>query len=298
MNALAIRTNGLYKTYRTGFLHKKFLALNNLNLEVKQGEILGYLGPNGAGKTTTFKIILDLIRPEKGEVYIWGKRAYGSSYRQEIGFLPDNPYFYDYLTPLESLDFYGKLFNFKKSERIERSRELLLWVGLDNFKDRQLRKFSRGMLQRLGVAQALINNPKILILDEPMLGLDPMGRRELRDIIIKCKENGKTVIFSTHILSDVEMICDRAAIIFNGTVHDVVSVEKTLETEIQFYEVIYANTTGKHELIRFKEYKDAMEGVENINKQGLKMISFNPHRMNLEDIFIKQAEGRINRWGK
>lgn len=315
MSVPAIQIKGLCKTFRSGLRLKKFIALDNLDLEVLEGEILGYLGPNGAGKTTTFKLILDFIRPDSGDIYFWGNPARGAAGRREIGFLPENPYFYAYLTPLEALDFYGRLFSMKRSKRVRRSRELLKLVGLEHAVDLRLRKFSRGMLQRLGIAQALINDPRILILDEPMSGLDPMGRREMRDIILKCKDTGKTVIFSSHILSDVEMICDRAALLFNGHLQDVVRVDEVLEHEVQFYEVIYTGLTeeqsqtiealgslssrsGGHHLLRVRDNEGAITVMEEIKKRGGKILAFTPHRESIEDIFVKKAEGRLNRWGR
>ena len=290
MSVPAIQLKGLCKTFRSGLRLKKFIALDDLDLEVREGEILGYLGPNGAGKTTTFKLILDFIRPDSGDIYFWGKPARGAAGRMEIGFLPENPYFYAYLTPLEALDFYGRLFSMKRSKRVRRSSELLKLVGL-------------------------INDPRILILDEPMSGLDPMGRREMRDIILKCRGTGKTVIFSSHILSDVEMICDRAALLFNGHLQDVVRVDEVLEHEVLFYEVIYTGLTdekshtieelgfassqsGDHHLLRVRDNEEAIAAMEDIKRQGGKVIAFNPHRESIEDIFVKKAEGRLNKWGR
>ena len=315
MSIPAIQIKGLCKTFRSGLRLKKFVALNNIDLEVRESEILGYIGPNGAGKTTTFKLILDFIRPDSGNIYFWGKPARGVSGRMEIGFLPENPYFYAYLTPLEALDFYGQLFSINRSKRISRSHELLKLVGLEHALNLRLRKFSRGMLQRLGIAQALINDPRILILDEPMSGLDPMGRSEMRDIIFKCRDAGKSVIFSSHILSDVEMICDRTALLFNGHLQDVVQVDEVLDRDVLFYEVIYAGLTskeshtidklgfdssqsGNHHLLRVHNNEEAIAVMENIKKQGGKVIAFNPHRESIEDIFLKKAEGGPNRCGR
>ena len=315
MNVPAIQLKALCKTFHSEFRLKKFIALDNLDLKVQEGEILGYLGPNGAGKTTTFKLILDFIRPDSGDIYFWGKPARGTVNRMEIGFLPENPYFYSYLTPLEALDFYGRLFGMKRSKLVHRSRELLKLVGLEHAVDIRLRKFSRGMLQRLGIAQSLINDPRILILDEPMSGLDPMGRREMRDIILKCRDAGKTVIFSSHILSDVEMICDRAALLFNGHLQDVVQVDEVLEREVQFYEVIYtglpdeeshiieelgfaSSQSGGHHLLQVRNNEEALSAMEDIKGRGGRVIAFNPHRESIEDIFVKKAERGVNRWGR
>ena len=215
-SALAVKIVGLTKVFKSGIRQRRTIALNSLTLEVKEGEILGYLGPNGAGKTTTFKILLGLIRPTEGEAWLLGRNIRDVISREGVGFLPEQPYFYDYLTAREFLDFYGQLYNLSKKERRRRVTELLELVGLQNVASTHLRKFSRGMLQRIGVAQALINEPQLIFLDEPMVSLDPIGRKQMRDIILRLKSEGKTVIYSSHILSDVEAICDRVAILSRG----------------------------------------------------------------------------------
>ncbi len=302
----AITIRNLTKTFRTGFGFKRFTAVNHLDLDVKSGGILGFLGPNGAGKTTTFKMMLDLIHPDKGDISFFGKPANRAKARSQIGFLPENPYFYSYLTAEESLHFYGRLFDLSKRRRAQRVNELLTIVGLGHARNRQLRKFSRGMLQRLGIAQALINDPRLLILDEPMSGLDPMGRKEMRDIIIGCRDQGKTVIFSSHILSDVEMICDEVAIILNGELQEIVRVGIILDQEIDTWEVTCTNLSPqvtsalekeKHEivqsgeriLIKIKDESTARGVMAAIEKQGGRVVSFGPRRDSLEDIFVKRA---------
>lgn len=227
---VAVKIKGLSKTFKTGW-GKKYKVLSDLSLDINENEIFGYLGANGAGKTTTFKMILGLIHADKGEVSFWGKPASDFKNRSLLGYLPENPYFYSYLTAGESLDFYASLFDIDAKTKKERIKELLLLVGLEHAKDLQLRKFSRGMLQRVGIAQALINDPKLLILDEPMSGLDPMGRKNMRDIILKCREQGKTIIFSSHIISDVETVCDRASIIAKGELKEVIDIENIMASD-------------------------------------------------------------------
>lgn len=306
MNEAAISTKKLCKTFRTGLLLKRFVALDNLDLEVKQGEILGYLGPNGSGKTTTFKLLLGLMRPDSGSVTFFGNNNSQQDFRGDIGFLPENPYFYAYLTAAESLNFHGRLYGMKKEERRQRIDMLLTQVGLDHARDRQLRKFSRGMLQRIGIAQALVNDPKLLILDEPMSGLDPMGRKQMRDIILTCRDQGKTVIFSSHILSDVEMMCDRAAIILQGKLQEVVSVHEILEREIKYWEITCANLpqnvaadiagqclssikSGGQWLLKIQDEPQAVQIIKHIEEAGGRLVSFGPQRESLEDVFIRQA---------
>lgn len=225
---MVIETEGLSKEFRVGFAMKRVLALDDLNLKVEEGEIFGYIGPNGAGKTTTLKIMMGLIYPTSGNVQIFGRDIKNINIKMDIGFLPEAPYFYDYLTTGEFLDFYGQLFGLGKKERRRRIEELLDMVDLRWVKDTQLRKFSRGMLQRIGIAQALINDPRLVILDEPMSGLDPVGRTKIRDVILRLKDEGKTVFFSSHILSDVEMICDRVGILVNGRLKEVGKLEELL----------------------------------------------------------------------
>lgn len=311
MPELAIKISGLRKTYRTGFWFKRFVALDNLDLDVKEGEILGFLGPNGAGKTTTFKLMLGLAFPDKGSISFWGEPSNGYKSRSNIGFLPENPYFYSHLTAAESLDFYARLFDLTDEQRKKRVNELLVSVGLEHARSRQLRKFSRGMLQRIGIAQALINDPKLLILDEPMSGLDPMGRKEMRDIILGCRNQGKTVIFSSHILSDVEMICDQVAIILNGKLQEIVRVDEILDREIEAWEITYAGLSsessalieskgvqtirsGDRVFVKTDDEPKAREILKEIERHGGKLISFGPRRDSLEDIFVKKATERTS----
>lgn len=302
MSEPAISINNVSKTYRTGFWGKAFVALDHLTLEVKQGEILGYLGPNGAGKTTTFKVLLDLIRPNKGFITFFGQPADRRS-RERIGFLPENPYFYMYLTAEESLHFHGRLKGMTISARKKRIPELLKLVGLEHAIDRPLKKFSRGMLQRIGIAQTLVNDPDILILDEPMSGLDPNGRKQMRDIILGCRNQGKTVIFSSHILSDVEIMCDRAAMIRQGKLQGIVPVGEMLDSKIAHWEIVctslpaidrftqyITHQTKNQILLKIDSENEAKKLMVDIEQSGGRVISFGPQRTSLEDFFINQPE--------
>jgi ABC-2 type transport system ATP-binding protein len=225
-----IRIEGLRKEFTTGFMRKKSVAVEKLDLAVTEGEIFGFLGPNGAGKTTTIKMLLGLIYPTAGNAWMLGESIAHVQMRKNIGFLPEQPYFYDYLTAREFLSFYGGLFDMKQATLNLKIPALLSLVGLEGRDHVQLRKFSKGMLQRVGIAQAIINDPKLVILDEPMSGLDPLGRKEVRDIILHLKGEGKTIFFSSHILPDVEMICDRIAIIGKGRLLKTGSVEELISS--------------------------------------------------------------------
>ncbi|HXV61087.1 MAG TPA: ABC transporter ATP-binding protein [Vicinamibacteria bacterium] len=214
---LVVETKGLTKDYDVGsLLTKRRRALDHLDLTVEEGEIFGLIGPNGAGKTTTLKLLMGLVFPTEGEVTILGRAIDDPSMKAEIGYLPEHPYFYDYLTGRELLDYFGRLFGIPSEQRKRRIEELLDRVGIAEAADLALRKYSKGMTQRLGIAQALINRPKLVFLDEPMSGLDPMGRREMSGIIRELRESGATVFFCSHVLPDVEQLCDRIAILNRG----------------------------------------------------------------------------------
>ena len=223
---------GLAKTFSIGFFRKKVEAVKGLDFSVQEGEIFGLLGPNGAGKTTTLKVLMGLIRPSRGRVSIFGVDGARPDARSKVGFLPENPYFHEYLNPRELLDFYGRLYGMKKSRIAERREELLVKVGLEDAAKRPLRKFSKGMLQRIGLAQAMLPDPELLILDEPMSGLDPLGRKFVADLLADLNARGKTIVFSSHILSDVERLCRRVVIlnkgvkVAEGTLEELVGAER------------------------------------------------------------------------
>src|SRR6266545_4821768 len=235
-----IEIDNLTKDYEVGFWRKrKVRALDGLSLAINQGEIFGFLGPNGAGKTTTLKLLMRLIYPTAGSARILGHSASDVSTRARIGYLPENPYFYDYLSGRELLEYTAALFGIPAAQARVRSEELLGLVGLDSDRgNRQLRKYSKGMLQRIGIAQALVNDPEVVFMDEPMSGLDPIGRREVRDLLLSLREEGKTVFFSSHILSDVEALCDRAAILSRGRLVRCGTVREVTDINDPFVEIV------------------------------------------------------------
>jgi len=231
MRDIALKTLNLTKEFKRGIGSKPILSLQRLNLEVMRGEIFGYLGPNGAGKTTTFKILMGFIKPTEGRAWIFGRDIKDHRSRERVGFLPEQPYFHDHLRAEEFLKMHARLAGLSRREARERAAELLRLVGLERFRETRIGKFSRGMLQRIGIAQALVNDPDLLLLDEPMSGLDPIGRKQMRELILRLKSQGKTVIYSSHILSDVEAICDRVAILVGGKLIGQGKVEEVLGRE-------------------------------------------------------------------
>ncbi len=216
MTESVIEVQGLVKDHFSNFLRKQFRALDGLNLRVEKGEAYGLLGPNGAGKTTTQKLLLGLLKPSAGTVKVLGLDPGDKKALERIGFLPENPYFYAYLSAYEFLDFFGQLFDLNSKERKDKIKELLELVSLSEAGSRPIRKFSKGMMQRLGVAQALINDPELVFFDEPNSGLDPIGRRDIRRIMLMLKEQGKTIFFNSHMLADVREICDRVGVLHRG----------------------------------------------------------------------------------
>jgi ABC-2 type transport system ATP-binding protein len=285
-------------------------VLRDLSLCVDQGQVFGFLGPNGAGKTTTLKILLGLIRQTSGRVEVFGSPAGAVEAHRRIGFLPESPYFYDYLTAEEFLRFYGRLAGMDGAKLSQRVTSLLDAHGLKEARDWQLRKFSKGMLQRLGLAQALIHDPELLIFDEPMSGLDPLGRKEVRDLILQLREQGKTVFFSTHIIPDVETICDRVAVIVKGEVVAAGRVDELLANErTRSIEVVCEGLERKnldpiqglvsrvvdrgHQcLIVLPEPERLDEAIMAIRSGGGRLISVTPQKGSLEDLFLRQAQPR------
>ncbi|MDI6849444.1 MAG: ABC transporter ATP-binding protein [Candidatus Saccharicenans sp.] len=301
-----LELENVHKAYKLGFILKKKPVLKGVSFHVNEGEIFGYLGPNGAGKTTTIKCILNLIFPDSGRITIFGEDSLKPRARQNIGFLPENPYFYDYLTGREFLAFYADLLGIHGQLREEKIKYFLKLVGMERAADLQLRKYSRGMLQRIGLAQALLNDPALVILDEPMGGLDPIGRKEFRDIIVNLKKEGKTVFLSSHILQDIEMICDRVAIILAGEIinqgylGDLIS-EKVLFTEVIIGGVPAAefshlgesvSTSGDRVLLKVFE-EEKIDRVINLVQQNRgKIISLLPRTETLEDIFVNMVKNQ------
>ncbi|HEK85900.1 MAG: ABC transporter ATP-binding protein [Candidatus Saccharicenans sp.] len=304
--AKVLELEQVYKAYRFGFIPKKKQILKGVSFYVNEGEIFGYLGPNGAGKTTTIKCILNLIFPDAGRITIFGEDSLKPKARQRVGFLPENPYFYDYLTGREFLTFYADLLGLHGQSKIEKIAYLLRLVGMERAADLQLRKYSRGMLQRIGLAQALLNDPALVILDEPMGGLDPIGRKEFRDIIVNLKKEGKTVFLSSHILQDIEMICDRVAIILAGEIinqgylGDLIS-EKVLYTEVTIAGLPAAefnhlgesvSTSGNRVLLKVYEESKIDQVISLVQQKKGKIISLMPRTETLEDIFVNMVKNQ------
>jgi ABC-2 type transport system ATP-binding protein len=302
--AEALKITDLHKSFKTGFLLKKKKILKGINLEVEQGEIFGYLGPNGAGKTTTIKCLLGLIFPEKGEIHILGQPYLSLSAKEQIGFLPENPYFYDYLTATEFLEYYSQLYQINKSLKEDRIQTLIRLVGLEKSAHLQLRKFSRGMVQRIGLAQALLNEPLIVFLDEPLGGLDPVGRKEIRDIITRLRDEGKTVFLSSHILQDIEMICDRVAIIVNGEIINSGTLQDLISEKIHFTEVILSGLketqlrelgdsivlSGDRIFLKITDERKLEDVLKLVHSQKGKIHSLIPRTETLEDLFVEMVK--------
>jgi len=237
----AIEIRGLEKSYRTGFFRQtQKQALKPLTLTVEEGEVFGYLGPNGAGKTTTLKLLLGLVFPSGGTARILDHKLNAIAVKRLIGYLPEQPYFYDHLTPMELLDYYARLSGVEARGRKRKVEAALSRVGMSEAARTQLRKFSKGMLQRVGIAQAIVHDPQLVLLDEPMSGLDPVGRREVRDLVQQLNEEGKTIFFSTHILSDAETLCDRVAVLHRGELRGVGVVNDLLREVSGQVEVVWS----------------------------------------------------------
>jgi ABC-2 type transport system ATP-binding protein len=308
----AIRTDALTKHYTVGFWRPRpYLALDDLTLQVGVGEVFGFLGPNGAGKTTTLKLLMQLIYPTSGRAEILGKPVGDLDVKRRIGYLPENPYFYDYLTAEELLEYFAALFGFDGAERHRRASALLDEVGIGAERRLQLRKFSKGMLQRVGIAQALINDPEVVFLDEPMSGLDPLGRREIREMILRLRDRGCTVFFSSHVLSDAETLCNRVAILARGKLVAAGRLSEMLAFQVRGWELVVSGLT-EPVLARARErghVKGAVavgEGryalelplspppeqtLAELVTHGAALVSLTPVRETLEDFFVEQVSG-------
>ena len=301
----AIEILGLEKTYSVGFWRKKpRYGLRPLNLAIEEGEVFGFLGPNGAGKTTTLKLLMGLIFPTAGTARILGMELDDPKMKAQIGFLPEQPYFYDYLTARELLEYYGQLSGVDPKQRSRKVDEVLQRVGLPDVGGVQLRKFSKGMLQRVGIAQAILHDPKVLFFDEPMSGLDPMGRREVRDLMEQLKHEGKTIFFSTHILSDAEALCDRVAIIHQGELRGVGAVVDLTSSVHGRVELVWHGTavpaslralgaechiTGNTVRAVLSEANQDT-ALEALRRERLRLISVTPVRTSLEDYFMQKLQ--------
>ena len=299
----AIETFGLEKTYTVGFWRKRpRCALRPLNLAIEEGEVFGYLGPNGAGKTTTLKLLMGLIFPTAGSARILGLPINHPRVKAQIGFLPEQPYFYDYLTARELLEYYAQLSGVEARERSRRVAAVLGRVGLADVGGVQLRKFSKGMLQRVGIAQAILHDPRVIFLDEPMSGLDPVGRREVRDLMEGLKQEGKTVFFSTHILSDAEALCDRVAILHQGELRSIGVIADLTSSVRGKVEVMWqggvvpsgirslgveCHLTG--EMARTIIAEDQLDAaIDALRRANLKLVAVTPVRATLEDYFVQK----------
>ena len=298
-----VRIHKVVKDFRPGFGLRRKRVLHGVTFDVHEGEIFGFVGPNGAGKTTTLKVLMGLIRPTEGTASILDRDVGESEFRDQIGFLPENPYFYPFLTAREILEFYARLSGVDSSRRAARVAELLEVVNLSHAADARLRTFSKGMLQRVGVAQALVNDPKIVFLDEPMSGLDPIGRKEIRDVILSLRSAGKTVFMNTHILSDVEMICDRVAIIVKGAIRHQGSIDEILPDSTHSTDVVVAHLPaelaarleeglgiemrGLGERVEMRvAAKQVAEILAASLDSGAQIVSVTPHRHSLEEVFL------------
>lgn len=301
-----LRVNNLVKDFKTGFLGNKTRVLKNVSFTVNEGEIFGFVGPNGAGKTTTFKSILGFVTPTEGEIEMSGRNLGNVELKRKIGYLPENPYFYDYLTGEELLFYMGELHGLKRKVLSERVEELLEKVRMSHAKGVQMRKYSKGMLQRIGIAQALVNNPEFIILDEPMSGLDPIGRREIKDLILEEKRKGKTILLSSHMLSDVEALCDRVGIIMDGTVIKIGNIGELLKEIDTDYEMLLEgpgqeiresvkelsveleNRAG-YTVIKFDE-ENKRKVIQAIARTSAEIVSLHPLRKSLEGLFVEEAK--------
>ena len=306
----AIETEKLGKEHRTGFWRKRVCALSQLDLTVAEGEVFGYLGPNGAGKTTTLKLLMGLLQPTSGDARLLGRPLGDVRAKQQIGFLPEQPSFYDYLTGRELLDFFGQLVGLDRSLRRERVERLARQLRIESALELQLRKYSKGMLQRIGLAQALLNDPRLVLLDEPMSGLDPLGRREVRDLLLRLKAEGRTVFFSSHIIPDVEVVCDRVGILVGGRLVAQGPLDEILGARIASIEVTASQvptevtgeldhllvtqpvSRGERLLLTVRDEGALAELVARLVEAKAAIHAILPHRESLEEYFLRHVEPR------
>jgi ABC-2 type transport system ATP-binding protein len=306
--APAIRIEALTKDYAVGFWRRRpYRALDRLTLDIEQGEVFGFLGPNGAGKTTTLKLLMQLIFPTSGRADILGRPAGDLAVRRRIGYLPENPSFYDYLTAEELLQYFGQLFGLSAVDRRTRVAALLDRVGIGAERRLQLRKFSKGMIQRVGIAQALLNDPEVVFLDEPMSGLDPLGRRDVRALILELRDQGRTVFFSSHILSDAEALCSQVAIVAKGRLAAAGRLTDLQEFAVLGWELVMAGVpaaaldrvrgrarrvlsiAGDRYVIDLPPDGRPEEMLRELAAAGASLVSLNPLRETLEDVFVRRV---------
>jgi ABC-2 type transport system ATP-binding protein len=299
-----LHVSDLRKTFTRGLLRRRVEALRGVTLAVERGEIFGLLGPNGAGKTTTLKILMGLLFATSGRAELLGAPAGDRAAKARVGYLPENPYFYDYLTARELLDMVGRLHGLPGATRRRRAEQLVERVGLGHAADRPLRSFSKGMLQRAGLAQALMGEPELVVLDEPMSGLDPVGRKEVRDLMVELRDRGTTVFFCTHILADASALCDRVAILVRGTVRDVGSLAQLLDPRLLGVDVVWQAPPAAVEALRRVpgQHREAAEGhvlrvpdldaadafVRALLAAGGRLLQLTPHRQSLEALLMSE----------
>jgi ABC-2 type transport system ATP-binding protein len=284
---VVIETRNLTKIYRDFWGIQKVRALKALYLEIHRGEVFGLLGPNGSGKSTTIKLLLGLLFPTSGEALVFGRDATEVTKNERIGYLPEESYLYRFLNAVETLDFYGRLFNMSTAERKKRSAELIEMVGLTGSQRRPLKEYSKGMTRRIGLAQALINDPELVLLDEPTTGLDPIGTKQMKNLILRLKEEGKTVILCSHLLADVQDVCDRIAILYQGELKELGRVDSLLKVR----DVTQIRSTGLNE-----EAKQEIRGV--IEKHGGELLAMENPTTTLEELFLNIVEESKARPGK
>jgi len=305
----AVHIEDLTKDYAVGFWRRRtYRALDGLSLSIEPGEVFGFLGPNGAGKTTTLKLLMQLIFPTSGRAEILGRPVGHVATRRRIGFLPENPSFYDYLTAEELLTYFAQLLEVPAADRGRRVAGLLDRVGIGRERRLQLRKFSKGMIQRVGIAQALLNQPEVIVLDEPMSGLDPLGRRDVRSLILELRDQGRTVFFSSHILADAEALCSRVAIVAGGRLAAVGRLNELTEFEVRGWELVVANL-GPAALKRLRPLTTRITEIgagrytlelpltqaperviPDVASAGATVISMNPLRETLEEFFVHRVQ--------
>jgi len=304
----AIKIEELTKDYAIGFWRQRsYRALDRLSLDIEAGEVFGFLGPNGAGKTTTLKLLMQLIYPTSGRAEILGRPVGDVGVRQRIGYLPENPSFYDYLTAEELLNYFGELFGLDAADRRTRVSTLLDRVGIGAERRLQLRKFSKGMIQRVGIAQALLNEPDVIFLDEPMSGLDPLGRRDVRSLILELRDQGRTVFFSSHILADAEALCGRVAVVAGGRLAATGRLSDILAFQVRGWELVMADVTPemlarvRGSVRRVTEISGGRYALElsldqapdrllsGLAAEGASLVSLNPMRETLEDFFMQRV---------
>ena len=307
---VVLDVSGVRKTFKVGFRRRKVEAVKDVSFQIKRGEIFGVVGPNGAGKSTTIKMITGLVRPDEGSIKLFGESVEDIDVRARMGYVPENPNLYEHLKARELMVFYGGLLGMSRSESLDKADELLELVGLSHALDRPVSKFSKGMKQRTGLAQALMGDPEFVVLDEPQSGLDPIGRREVRDLIVELRRRGKTILFCSHILPDIEDVCDRVTLLHQGEVVETGFIHELLDQKILRYELFargWSDTVGQklgdavQDIFEIGEVRrielsgaiDLDELMKILADGGVKIESLKPQKEHLEDIFIRDTAATI-----